>query len=309
MKALIVGPGNVGQELSKVLTNHGSEHEFFAKHNDLDSFTRSVQPVDIVFVTISTKDKGEAELSYLMRCIELGRPVVTCAKGALAWHFETLKPHLGTIGFTTTVGGGSEILPLAVGNASDPITNLRAIQNGTVNFLCWGLQGGMEDEASVLTEAQRRKLPEPGAIGLKKIFDSESRDMWMKASITYNMTGLNGTVSPDNFNVSLMEEGVIRNLLRKPGNRFALEIREEPKFSFFSDEPFSLRRGSWHVLGSFVQDAHNVFPGLSIHEESNAIIVERRLSGTNKKSGLGAGSKPTAETMFFVDAKRLLKAD
>src|SRR3989344_4639155 len=176
MKALIVAAGNVGRAVLHVLITKGWAHQFFTERNDLDAFKKAIQNVDVVFITISTKDKGEAELAYLMCCVEMKIPVVTCAKGACAWYFKTLKPYLHHhIGITAVVGGGSEILPLAMYDPSDPIKRLCAIENGTINLLCWGMQGGLESEEATLAEALRRELPEPGATGLKSMFDSENR--------------------------------------------------------------------------------------------------------------------------------------
>ena len=105
MKALIIGKGNVGRAMSEILALVGWQSCFFTGRAPDDRFVEAARDADIVFLAISTKDKGEIEFGYIMKCLELGKPIVTCAKGALAWHFDELKPHLDKIGFSTTVGG------------------------------------------------------------------------------------------------------------------------------------------------------------------------------------------------------------
>jgi len=72
---------------------------------------------------------------------------------------------------------------------------------------------------------------------------------------------------------------------------------------------FDLYVRPWHIQGRFVDNAAELMHGLVPEAENNCLIVNHSLNGGwESKSGIGAGSKPTAEAMFnetlsFVNPK------
>jgi len=158
-KSLIVGKGGIGRELARQLVPLGWPIVFSEVRNEMSYFAKEVEQADIVFVCISTKDKGEAALQYITYALAAGKYVVTAEKGALAYHFETLKPYLSKIGFTATVGGGSELLDMFSSLGAPRPKKINGFVNGTVNFLSWGLSQEMEPK-DVLAAAFEKGLPE-----------------------------------------------------------------------------------------------------------------------------------------------------
>ncbi len=306
LNALIVGKGRIGTALAFALQVRGWNTCFFASQKDnVPFFSVAARCADVVFIAISTRDDGAAARTYLLEALRAGRPVVTCEKGALANYFGDLEPYLPYIGFTATVGGGSELLSL-VRRPLKRLVSIRGVVNGTLNFLFWCVAQG-RDPYAALREAQERGLCEPGAKSLAEVVNAELRDALLKSAIVWNVAGLGLPLRDADFSYSVLAEPEILRLLRKKATtRFMLSIRRT-KHRWFEFGGFMARRDGWVVCGDFVScDEVPDDPLLNLSEEHNALIVKRRWGPVSFISGKGAGIAPTVRVMVR-DAYRLLR--
>ena len=311
MNALIVGPGKIGRALSPFLNSLGWTASMFAGRKAGSDFHQALRSVDVVFLTISTKDKGEAALAFISVCIEEGVPVVTCEKGALAYHYETLKPHLSKIGYSATVGCESNMLTLigSLHHSHDPIQEISAILNGTRNFIAWAIQNGCSPEKAV-EMARSRGLCEPGQTDLASTFDAERRDAMMKSAILFNAAGLETIISPDDFSYYMPSDTELRAILAgKPGRHFVVTISKrdgDHRNLNLPFEEFRFETAYWQITGSFIEGAEQKFRGCRIDQEYNALVLRTLKNGRCHTGGLGAGIEPTVRTVYG-DALRQIK--
>jgi homoserine dehydrogenase len=305
MKILIVGKGAVGTALSQSASMIGWQYRFFSGRSPDRSFVREAESADVVAIAISTKDKGEIELGFIMICLELGIPVVTCAKGALAWHFEKLKPHLQKIGHSTTVGGASGMLALAESPGRWLMTQADGIVNGTLNFLCWAAGKGIDPYAA-LAYARKHQLCEPGAMSLATVVNGEIQDVLRKASILFNLFDIGPSISPDDFSYSVFaEEEVLRLLRFGRCMRFVLTISRTQQASF-SFEAVHLTVQPWTIVGSFFDCPEDTLIG-TIDRERNFLSITTPEIGIEVISGIGAGAQSTAVALL-EEARCLFRA-
>ena len=130
---LIQFDGGIAKHLQSRLVGQG-HHAWLTVRKSKEEFKallRSEQ-IQAVFIAISTLDKGEAARDYILTCVEAGIPVITCEKGALAYHAKVLKPHLDYIGFSATVGGGTRMLKYVQDRQlTGKQVEIHAVVNGT----------------------------------------------------------------------------------------------------------------------------------------------------------------------------------
>ncbi len=308
LNALIVGKGRIGTALASALQARGWSTCFFASWKDNAPFFRvAASRADVVFLAISTRDDGAAASTYLLEALRAGRPVVTCEKGALANYFEDLEPYLPYIGFTATVGGGSELLSL-VRRPLKRLVSIRGVVNGTLNFLFWQVAQG-QDPYTALRAAQERGLCEPGAQSLAEAVNAELHDALLKSAIVWNVAGLGSPLASVDFSYSILAEPEILRLLRKAATtRFVLTIHPTTEHHWFEFGGFMARRDGWMVRGDFVSRNDDQYDALfNLPKEHNALIVKRRWWHASLISGRGAGIAPTVGVMV-KDAYRLLKS-
>jgi homoserine dehydrogenase len=305
MKALIVGNGNVGKAFARLSSAMGWRHVFFPRRIADGTFIEYAKDVDIVIIAISTKDKGEIELGFILRSIETGKPVVTAAKGASAYHWPALEPHQNKIGLTATVGGASGMRSLFhfIHHPIDPIEEISGIVNGTINHHAWAVQNGMSHEVA-LQEEQRLGLCEPGQFNLASVINAEEQDALKKAAILFNWSDVGEIVTPDDFSYSILSESEIRRQLSKPGNRFVITISKRDKYRF-GLEGFGLYAKPWLVQGTFMEGAASRFQGIRTDRQNNALTIRTKMAGSVTIGGIGAGPIPTAAVML-EDARHLL---
>jgi homoserine dehydrogenase len=215
MKTLIVGGnGHVGQALSKQLIKLGHSVSLFGSRDNRLTFTDRVSRADVVFMTIPTCDTGEIALGYHLEALVAGKSMITCEKGALAYHYGKLKLYLdlGKIGYTATVGGGSGILSLFL----FPHLHLKQIVgvvNGTLNFLFSECARG-KDPYQVLAHASRLGLCEPGQSSLAGVVNGEIQDMVLKLVNLVNFSGVSSQVlHASEFGSLYLSESEILNQL------------------------------------------------------------------------------------------------
>jgi homoserine dehydrogenase len=297
LKALIIGNGQVGRAVARQLSGIVDRTSFFGSKDDPSQLKNRVLESDVIFVSISTRDTGESALSYLLEGVCSGKPVITCEKGALAYHFEMLKPHLSRIGYSATVGGASGMLSLF----HYPRTGLKrvvGIVNGTLNFLSSECTLG-KSPYSVLAEALRLGLCEPGSNSLARVVNAEIKDVLLKTAIILNFAGiLQETTKPTLFGDLLVsEEEAVRQLANRQV-RFAVVI-EKSHYSPHRDVLYDcLRvvRGGWQVRVGFMPVSSLSLRHLP-SKQQNALMIEDR-GGCTEIFGTGAGPTPTAAAMI-----------
>src|SRR3989344_7683683 len=149
IKAGIIGAGRIAQHLQLRLEKQNWEVIFSLcqnayvlgqktherKEESLSELLRSLpMKPDIMFLAIPTVNRGEAARDYIQDCVNMGIPIVTCEKGALAYHAKVLDPSLNLIGFTAAVGGGTQLLRYVRDRRLNKRkVKIHAVLNGTLN--------------------------------------------------------------------------------------------------------------------------------------------------------------------------------
>ncbi len=297
MKTLIVGgSGHVGQALFRRLAGLGHSVSTFGSGNARSTFTDRADQSDVVFVTIPTRDTGEIALRYLLDALRIGKPVITCEKGALAYHYRDLKPYLRNIGYTATVGGGSGMLNLFL----FPHIHLKQIigvVNGTLNFLFSECDKG-KDPYRVITAATRLGLCEPGQSDLAGVVNGEIQDMVLKLVNLVNFSGVsNEILCANEFGSLYLSESEILKQLNKKSRRFVISISKEKSLSRDGlYDGLHVCKGGWHAEIGIVDVSSLPFKMIPRLEENTLCIEDH--AGITQITGKGAGAIPTAAAMI-----------
>ncbi|MFA6938758.1 MAG: NAD(P)-binding domain-containing protein [Candidatus Paceibacterota bacterium] len=100
MRVGIIGTGKIARHLISRLKDMGIETCFSINRSNSSSLERLLlkERPEAVFLTISTLDKGEAAREYILQCVKNNVPVITCEKGAFAYHASALQPYFNKIG-------------------------------------------------------------------------------------------------------------------------------------------------------------------------------------------------------------------
>lgn len=271
---------------------------------------------DLVFLAISTLDKGEEAKNYISDCVKKSIPVVTCEKGALAYHAQALEPFFALIGFTATVGGGTQL----IGYLHNRFINRRhveihAVINGTLNFVFDEVARGGRTLGEACDEAMKLGYAEPGARNALSLINGELRDVMMKTCVLFNTTlARNEFITPSKLGALELAPWQLEELSQKAADyRFVVSFsnRTAPKrHSFFNDNFFEIAVGEWYIQGGFRQvhgdtDLASWLPG-GVGNAAHIIEGELGSGGKYILSGPGAGHEATT-TVMQNDAERLLK--
>ncbi len=310
-KILIVGAGGIGQHLFDRLKSQGF-HGWMTTQRDRQVFKRSwlkTKKPDAVFVAISTPDwdKGRAAEYYILSCVEAGIPVITCEKGALAYHADVLKPHLGKIGFSATVGGGTRMLKYVQGkHLANRQVKISAVINGTLNFIFSQMSCGTTLDESC-RQAIQLGYAEPGADDPISLINGELRDVLMKTCVFFNtVLATDEIITPDYFGKFELTTDDLESL-NQVGKDYRLIVsfsnHPKPQVSQTFGEEFSLHsHDGWHITGGFRQISHTPqlyswLPG-GVGNAVNIVDGELGSGGEYTLSGPGAGREPTTSAML-----------
>jgi homoserine dehydrogenase len=158
----------------------------------------------------------EPAQTYLRRALEADKFVVTANKEVMAKHGASLlavaREHRVDLLYEASVGGGIPIIaPLKRDLMANDIMSVKAIINGTTNYILtsMGKGGGSFDDA--LAEAQRLKYAEPDPTA-----DVEAIDAAYKLSILATLA----------FHIDVRPEDVYREGITKLGERDFAYARE-----------------------------------------------------------------------------------
>lgn len=178
----IVGLGNVGTGVARLLLDHGDRTAKYAgrtlwlqhivvrdlsKKRDVDLpaeiLTDNIDKlIDDPEVSVVAQLIGgiEPARTIMLRLLESGKDIVTANKALLAEHgselFERARELGRSIAFEASVAGGVPIIA-NIGQclAANKITSIRGILNGTSNFIISRMDSDGADYDSSVAEAQR----------------------------------------------------------------------------------------------------------------------------------------------------------
>ena len=250
---------------------------------------------DAVDVVVEVLGREQPATDFMVRCLHAGFHVVTANKEALSKQFPRIIDAAGkserAILFEASVGGG---IPLLVSYrqilATNRVTRVRGIINGTTNYILSQMAGGGTAYADALAEAQRLGYAEPDPTGDVEGFDSAYKLAILASMMTgrhvrpdeIQRTGISG-VSASDIAAATRSGGVIKLIARaERGEDADLVLSVAPEF-VPNDELL----------------AH-------VHANYNAIEVVGDRVGPVVLSGQGAGPLPTASAILsdIIEAVR-----
>ena len=282
-------------EVAKVLVKDDAEKErLLAAGNDFNFVTNVEEILKDSEITIVVELMGRIEpaKTFITRALEAGKHVVTANKDLLAVHgaelLEIAQKQNVALYYEAAVAGGIPILRTLVNSlASDKITRILGVVNGTSNFM----MTKMVDEGWTYENALKT-AQELGYAESNPTNDVEGIDAAYKAVILsqfgFGMTidfddvshqGIS-TITPDDVAVA-QELGYVIKLVG--------DVRETASGI------------SAQVSPTFLPKEH---PLASVNGVMNAVFVESIGIGQSMYYGPGAGQKPTA-TSVVADIIRI----
>lgn len=311
MRIGIIGAGNVGSELYRRAAAMGWDVKFVLKSSGVyrnladgmdsaENYDAYIHGIDVAFLAIPTIDDGKTAFNYLSCLLENGVPAVTCEKGSMSNYFSELQKWKGRIGYTATVGGGTQMLKFLGQMACAQTNGVYAAVNGTLNYIFDRLSKGGALEA-VANEARMLGYAEPGASAPLDIINTEAtRDVPMKAAILYNVLtrDLKCMRAKDIAAVKIAEPE-LKQLVEVCNNkRYVVsitrdEIQEDAMFCF------KHKAGGWFISACFMDLSKNpVISRMATCGADNALLLDQGMDGLYLMFGPGAGAGPTAASMI-----------
>jgi len=334
MKAKIglIGYGRIGQEVKKRVLQKGWAVPVIAitsgiydsgekKIDELNNWLKYFEKVDVAVLCISTLDDGTIAYNYIKNLVEKGIPVVSSEKGALGNYFPELRPWIGKIGYSATVGGGTRLLHWLKDRLTPGIKEIHLIINGTLNYIFDGLSRGRAlDE--VVEEAKKLGYAEPEAKEVLEVINTEAcKDIPMKISVLLNICGF-GEIRAKNIDAQkiggiglkkLVREATFRRYIvsitraerRVEKNECSSIAKEENEEDVVGEFKFPINE--WLVSGGFKNRTQNpLFLQLVPPGVNNAALIYG-IDGTYILTGPGAGATPTVMGSIIQDIEDLLK--
>lgn len=284
-------------EVAKVLVKDEDEkNRLLAAGNDFNFVTNVDDILSDQDITIVVELMGRIEpaKTFITRALEAGKHVVTANKDLLAVHgaelLEIAKEHNVALYYEAAVAGGIPILrTLANSLASDKITRVLGVVNGTSNFMMTKMveEGWSYDDA--LAEAQRLGFAESDPTNDVDGIDAAYK-MVILSQFAFGMKVSFDDVAHKGIrNITPEDVAVAQDLgyvVKLVGS-----IEETP--SGIAAE----------VTPTFLPEAH---PLASVNGVMNAVFVESIGIGESMYYGPGAGQKPTA-TSVVADIVRIVR--
>ena len=284
-------------EVAKVLVKDEDEkNRLLAAGNDFNFVTNVDDILSDQDITIVVELMGRIEpaKTFITRALEAGKHVVTANKDLLAIHgaelLEIAKEHNVALYYEAAVAGGIPILrTLANSLASDKITRVLGVVNGTSNFMMTKMveEGWSYDDA--LAEAQRLGFAESDPTNDVDGIDAAYKMVILSQfafgmKVAFDDVAHKGirNITPEDVAVA-QELGYVVKLVGS--------IEETP--SGIAAE----------VTPTFLPKAH---PLASVNGVMNAVFVESIGIGESMYYGPGAGQKPTA-TSVVADIVRIVR--
>ena len=282
-------------EVAKVLVKDDAEKErLLAAGNDFNFVTNVEEILTDPEITIVVELMGRIEpaKTFITRALEAGKHVVTANKDLLAVHgaelLEIAQKQNVALYYEAAVAGGIPILRTLVNSlASDKITCILGVVNGTSNFMMTKMveEGWSYEDA--LAEAQRLGFAESDPTN-----DVDGIDAAYKMVI----------LSQFAFGMNLKFEDVSHQGIRHitPEDVAVAQDLGYVVKLVGSIEETTLGIAA-EVAPTFLPKAH---PLASVNGVMNAVFVESIGIGESMYYGPGAGQKPTA-TSVVADIVRI----
>ncbi len=289
----LLGLGTVGRGVLDLLQDLPDHFEIIgaavrdpARHDDIDPSLLTTDPIELASrgadIVVEALGGLEPARAAIRAALQSGAHVVTANKAVLAEHADELESltntHNRTLLASASVGGA---LPAIERAAAAPVRSIRAVLNGTANFVLESIHAG-NSLAEAIAQAQRLGLAEADPAR-----DLDGRDSLDKLRVLARTLALPSTLPADAQHGAITENAIAG----APGSRLrqvatldatALRIRLE------SVEPTD--------------------PLYDLPAESNAIVIERTDGSMEILRAKGAGRWPTSESVL-ADLLELSRAD
>ncbi|MDR6121940.1 homoserine dehydrogenase [Bacillus sp. SLBN-46] len=307
MKAIsigLLGLGTVGSGVVKIIKNHQDKlihqvgcpvvikkilvqdlHKSRPVEVEAQMLTSSAD--DILFdndidVVIEVMGGVQDTKDYLITALRQGKHVVTANKDLMALHGSELltvaSEHGCDLFYEASVAGGIPILRgLVDGLASDRITQMMGIVNGTTNYILTKMSNEGRSYDEVLKEAQELGFAEADPTSDVEGLDA-ARKMTILATLGFSMH-----IDLDDVKVNGISNVTEEDL------RYGKQLGYTMKLIGFAHREGEKVEVS--VAPTFLSDNH---PLASVQNEYNAVYVYGEAVGETMFYGPGAGSLPTA---------------
>jgi len=303
----LLGLGTVGSGVVQIIKNHQDKlihqvgcpvvikkilvqdvHKSRPVHVDPNLLTSNSdeilfdQDIDVVIEVMGgvheTKD-------YLLTALRQGKHVVTANKDLMALHGSELLTVASEYGcdlyYEASVAGGIPILRgLVDGLASDRITQMMGIVNGTTNYILTKMSDEGRSYEEVLKEAQELGFAETDPTSDVEGLDA-ARKMTILATLGFSMH-----IDLDDVKVSGISSVTEEDL------RYGKQLGYTMKLIGFAHREEEKVEVS--VAPTFLSNNH---PLASVQNEYNAVYVYGEAVGETMFYGPGAGSLPTATSI------------
>jgi homoserine dehydrogenase len=270
--------------------------------------------VDVVIELLGGEQPARALVS---QALERGKPVVTANKRIVAWHGPELHALAAKSGaelrYEAAVGGGIPLIaPLADDLAANRVLELRAIINGTTNYILTKMAEGAPF-AQVLAEAQRLGYAEANPSDDVDAVDAADKlailvRIAFGASCTPAQIHREGVRTLDPQDLAYGREmGYVLKLLATARRTDAgIEARVHPAF-LPADHPLARvdgARNAVHVIGDLCGPV--MFSGLGAGGDATASAVLADLARIARRLALG---DPVAPPRPGIDHESVLPID
>ncbi|QCK80907.1 homoserine dehydrogenase [Geobacillus kaustophilus NBRC 102445] len=312
----LLGLGTVGSGVVKIIENHQEKlmHQVGCPVKVKKILVRDVQKPRDVAVDPSLLTTSAAEViddpdidviievmggieetkELLLRALRQGKHVVTANKDLMAVYGSELlrvaAEYRCDLFYEASVAGGIPILrSLVDGLASDRITKLMGIVNGTTNYILTKMSQNGASYEDVLAEAQALGFAEADPTS-----DVEGLDAARKMAILARL-GFSMDIDLDDVQVKGITQVTEEDL--NYGKRLGYTMK------LISIAQRDGQKVEVSVQPTFLPDSH---PLASVHNEYNAVYVYGEAVGETMFYGPGAGSLPTA-TAVVSDLVAVMK--
>jgi homoserine dehydrogenase len=284
-------------ELRRVLVRDGTRHRDSPASHLVTTDPDAVLNDPEIQIVIEVMGGEQPAYDYIRRSLTAGRYVVTANKEVIAKHgaelFDLARQNGVDLLFEASAGGGIPLIaPLKRDLVGNEVSSMRAIVNGTTNFILTQMSREGLDFAEALSQAQQLGYAEADPAN-----DIEGTDAAYKLAILASLA-FRRAVSPND----VYREGITR--LTANDFRYARELGYAIKL---------LAIGRRHDDASVQVRVH---PALLREEEPlakvdgvfNAVELEGDLLGLVLFQGRGAGSLPTTSAIIadLIDAAQSL---
>lgn len=222
---------------------------------------------------------------YMLTAMRNGKSVVTANKAAVAKHgselFRTAGDESVDFAFDASVAGGIPILYILDRYRAEDVETVRGIINGTTNFILTKMEKGESFDEAV-TEAQDKGYAEKPDHSL----DTDGYDARDKLAIVSSLI-YNAQIDPEKIRV----HGI------KKITTIDIEFAEEYGYAIKHLATAERKNGfvDLRVNPVLLPKTH---PLASVRGVKNAVYLEGSFAGEQMITGDGAGSRPTASSVF-----------